>query len=70
VCALEIPAMAVQGNECGTSEMGSCWYHNLLTNLSVSELRECDGLHTQALTRENVRETLMIKLHIRFMFKH
>ena len=48
VCALEGTARGVQGNECGRSEMGSCWYQCLLTNLLVSELREYEGLHTHA----------------------
>jgi len=32
VCALEITAKAVRENECGTSEMGSCWYQYSLTD--------------------------------------
>jgi len=48
--ALEVTAMTIQENECGTSELGSCWYPYLLTNVLVSELRDCEGLRTHAST--------------------
>ena len=69
VCALAVTAKAVQGNECGISEMGSCWYQCLLTNLLVSKLRECEGLRTHTHTPKRKSDTGN-KGSTGFVFKH